>query len=135
MILTARQTSALDEREVEADEAIIEQGTPGAKVFVLVESAVAVHSGGDKITEIDTAGTVFGETSTLLGRNHSATVTTEIASRFYVIDDLPTFIRQNPESALTFMQHDGRPRRVDERSRRRQWVTKRARNSHQAVAT
>ncbi|MDP7395741.1 MAG: hypothetical protein QGF67_00255 [Lentisphaeria bacterium] len=56
---------------------------------------------GKKLSTVESGSTVFGEISTLLGHNHTATMT---ASGFYVIDGRPASVRGNSEIALGFMK-------------------------------
>ena len=104
MILSVSHMSDLVEKKLETGEVIIEQGTPVAKGYIPVTGSVKITNKDGKLSTVESRGAVFGEISTLLGHNHTATVTTATASRFYIIDGLPTFVRGNSEIALGFMK-------------------------------
>lgn len=104
MLTNTLRMSGCEERTFDAGERILEEGKPGDKVFVMSEGAVRVEIEERSVRVIEEPGTLFGEISTLLGRSRSATVTVVRPSRFYVIDDLPTFVRRNPEIAIELLR-------------------------------
>ena len=54
-----------------------------------------------KLATGESSGALFGEISTLLEHNHTATATT---SKLCIIHGLPTFVRWNSETAPGFMK-------------------------------
>tara|TARA_B100000809_G_C14907544_1_gene448589 strand:+ start:352 stop:741 length:390 start_codon:yes stop_codon:yes gene_type:complete len=104
MILSISNLSDLVEKKLETGKAIIEQGTPGTKVYAPVTDSVKITNKDGKLATGENSGALFGEISTLLGHSHTATVTTATASKFCMIDGLPTFVRCNSETALGFMK-------------------------------
>lgn len=84
-------------RTIPAGVSFLEEGTNGTNVFVLQEGEVRVTVGGREITFISERGAVLGEMAVLLDRPRGATVTTVAQSSFFVIDDLFSFLREDPE--------------------------------------
>ena len=101
MILPVSNLSDLVEKELETGKTIIEQGTPGTKVYAPVTDSVKITNKDGKPATGENSGALFGEISTLLEHNHTATVT---ASKLCIIDGLPTFVRCNSETAPEFMK-------------------------------
>ena len=91
-------------QEFPAGDLLIEEGSPGTSVYVLEEGEVTIDIEGTEITRVNAKGAIFGEMSALLGRSRGATVKTSTTSTFYVIDDLLTFLRQNPEMSLLLLK-------------------------------
>ena len=86
--------------ELKKGDAIIKEATPGGKVYVLDSGKVEISIGGKVIAESDNSGDIFGEIATMVGCNYSATVTCSEDSKFYVIDDFITFLKQNPDDSI-----------------------------------
>ena len=92
------------ETEFKKGEIIIQEATPGGKVFVLCEGAVKVTLEGKDIATCNEAGEIIGEIATIKGCNYGATVTATEDSRFFVIDDLLSYVKQNPEDSIKIMK-------------------------------
>lgn len=104
MIIPQLKLMGVNPEGVEQGVALIEQDMPGTSVFVMERGKVAVTIDGTEIAVVDKRGAIFGEMSALLGKSRGATVTTMADSTFYVIDDLLTFLRQNPEMSLLLLK-------------------------------
>ncbi len=90
--------------EFPTGEMLIEEGAPGTSVYVLEDGEVSITIDGTEITRVSKRGAIFGEMSALLGKSRGATVTTSKESRFYIIEDLVTFLRQNPEMSFLLLK-------------------------------
>lgn len=91
-------------RTIPAGGTLLEEGTSGTNVFVLREGEVRVTVGEREITFISERGAVFGEMAVLLGCPRAATVTAVAESSFFVIEDLRSFLRQDPELSWFLLQ-------------------------------
>jgi CRP/FNR family transcriptional regulator len=91
-------------RTVPAGGVLLQEGTSGTNVFVLREGEVRVTVGEKEITYISERGAVLGEMAVLLGRPRGATVTAVSESSFFVIEDLRSFLRQDPELSWFLLQ-------------------------------
>ncbi len=60
MLLGRLRICDLDEIRHDAGAAIMEKGNPGAKVYVLIQGAVAAESNGQIVREITDEGATFG---------------------------------------------------------------------------
>jgi CRP/FNR family transcriptional regulator, cyclic AMP receptor protein len=83
---------------------IVKEATPGGKVFILAEGSVEVTLQGKQIATANAAGEIFGEIASIRGRNYGATVTASEDSKFYIINDFVTFLRQNSDDALSVLK-------------------------------
>ena len=83
---------------------IVEEATPGGKVFVLKQGSVKVTLQGKEITETSTPGQFFGEIASLKGRNYGATVTATSDCEFFIIDNFISYLKQNPEDSITILR-------------------------------
>ena len=104
MIIPQLVLLEVQEQEFAVNTVLIEQGSPGTNVYVLSEGEVAISIGEREITRVTENGALFGEMSALLGKSRSATVTVTKPSKFYVLDDLLTFLRKNPELAILLLK-------------------------------
>lgn len=86
------------------DDVIVQEATPGGKVFVLKSGSVKVSLQGNKITDISKPGQLFGEIACIKGCNYGATVTATSDSEFFIIDNFITYLKQNPEDSITVLQ-------------------------------
>ena len=80
---------------------VLKEGIRGTKVYILKDGTVSVHTAGSQICRVNTTGTIFGEISTLLEAEHSATVIAETDTTFQVIEDLPKLLDENPRIGIT----------------------------------
>ena len=80
---------------------VLAEGERHREVLVLVSGAVRVSAKGADIRVIDEPGAIFGEMATLLDAPATATVTAVGECRFRRAEDGATFMRQQPEFALT----------------------------------
>ncbi len=84
---------------------IIKEATPGGKVFILKQGEVTVSINDKKITTISKPGEIFGEIASIKGCKYGATVTTNMESSFYIIDNLTTYLKRNPDDAIYLLQN------------------------------
>ena len=73
---------------------------PDKRPPLLDSGIVEISIDGKVIAESDTSGDIFGEIATMVGCNYSATVTCTEDSKFYIIDDFITFLKQNPDDSI-----------------------------------
>jgi CRP-like cAMP-binding protein len=90
---------------VEAGTNIVEEGTRGTELYVLVEGTVEISVRGMKVAERG-PGAFFGEISLLDGGPRSATVTAATDVRLAVVRgrDLPALVRAAPTMALRMLR-------------------------------
>ena len=93
------------ETEYKEGEVITKEATPGGKVFVLIEGSVKVTLKGNCLTEIDTPGELFGEIASIKGCNYGATVTTTSDSKFFVIDNFISYLKQHPDDSIKVLKN------------------------------
>ncbi len=104
MIIPQLVLMNVQEHEFDANEVLIEEGSPGTSVYILSEGEVCVSIDGKEINRITEEGAILGEMSALLGKSRGATVSVVQPSKLYVIEDLLTFLRQNPELAILLLK-------------------------------
>ena len=104
MLLTSLRILGMPEIEIASGETIIDEGKPGGKVMVLIEGTVEVFKSGEKVAEIDKPGNLLGETAMILGQNYGATVKTKDDCKFFEINNIYAFLRDNPDEALEVMK-------------------------------
>jgi CRP-like cAMP-binding protein len=97
---TKLDVTGLNEKEFKQDETVLEEGKTGSIVYILKEGSLRVEAGGNELVKFNTPGTVLGEIAALLKVEHTATVTTEEDSVFYVIDDFEAYFKDNSSAAL-----------------------------------
>ena len=90
----------LPRRTVPAGSAVIDQGSPGGAILVLVEGSVAVERDGARLAVFDTPGAVIGEMSTVLGRPSSASVRALDDVTVLEAVDGAAFLTAHPEALL-----------------------------------
>ena len=95
------EIEGLPEKAFRRGAVVLKEGKIGSKVYVLKEGAVSVYTAGSQICKINSPGTIFGEISALLSADYSATVVTEDDTVFYVIEDLPKLLDENPKICTT----------------------------------
>jgi len=100
LITTLAMIDDIEQTELAEGTEMMQEGSRGAKVYVLDEGSVRVMVEGNMLCDISEQGAVFGEMSALLSRNCTATVVVNEPSTFYVIDDLPTTVRKHPDISL-----------------------------------
>jgi CRP/FNR family transcriptional regulator, cyclic AMP receptor protein len=79
---------------------VIEQGTAGGQMFVLIQGEVEVLRDNVRIHKISEPGAVFGEIHVLLGGPHTVTIRTLKPSSFAIIEDPRQFLAASPEASL-----------------------------------
>jgi CRP-like cAMP-binding protein len=75
-----------EEREAPEGDRLTEEGRPGREFFILVEGAVDVRRGGEKLGDLG-AGDWFGEMAILRYKPRAATVTATSPVRALVLSD------------------------------------------------
>ena len=103
-LLTQVKAHKYEQKSYKPGDFLIDEGLPGSKVYVLNEGEVSIEIDGTEIAKVDKPGSVFGEMSAIMGRSANATVKVSTNSDFYIIDDLLTAIRQDPEIAITILR-------------------------------
>jgi len=98
------ETADLPEAKFEKGHALIEEGKPGAKVYVLKSGVVSVVAGGNVLARVSEPMTMFGEMSLLIDTKATANVIVEEPSTFYVIDDLMAYLITHPQSGIHIAQ-------------------------------
>jgi CRP-like cAMP-binding protein len=88
----------LPRRTVPAGALVIEQGTPGGAVLVLLEGRVAIERDGTRLVELDSPGALLGEMSTVLDRPSSATVRALSDVILLEAADGAAFLTEHPEA-------------------------------------
>ena len=87
-------------RQLARGEILIEAGGQGGQMFVLETGRLTVSRDGVDVAIIAEPGALIGEMAVLLGTDHSATVTADVASTVRVIDDALAFLERTPIVAL-----------------------------------
>jgi CRP-like cAMP-binding protein len=87
----------LPRRTVPAGSLVIEQGTPGGAVLVLLEGRVAIERDGARLAVLDSPGALLGEMSTVLDRPSSATVRALSDVILLEAVDGAAFLTEHPE--------------------------------------
>ena len=94
------EIEGLPEKTFRRGAIVLKEGKIDSKVYILKEGSVAVYTAGNEICKVNTPGTTFGEISALLSADYSATVITDADSVFYIIDDLPKLLDENPKVCI-----------------------------------
>jgi CRP/FNR family cyclic AMP-dependent transcriptional regulator len=89
-------TTALPERLLDAGDTLINEGTPGTMIWILVSGELDVSKGGMTVNRVVDPGAVIGEMSVLLQRPHSATVRATVPSVVRVADDGKALLNGDP---------------------------------------
>ena len=89
---------------VPAGEVLIAEGSPPARMLVLVSGAVVVEHDGVPFARIDTPGAVFGEMSAVLDRPATATVRAVGDLQVHVVDAPLAFLTDRPGAALAVLR-------------------------------
>ena len=87
-----------------AGETIIKEATPGGTVFVLIKGEVKVSLHDKQIALVSSKGQIFGEIASIRGCNYGATVTATADCEFFIIDNIITHLKQNPEDSVSMMK-------------------------------
>jgi CRP/FNR family transcriptional regulator, cyclic AMP receptor protein len=90
----------LPRRAVAAGSCVVEQGREIASLFVLVDGEVGVERDGIEIATVKTAGSIFGEVASLLGRPAVITARAKVDSVFLVAEDGPAYLAGQPEVTI-----------------------------------
>jgi CRP/FNR family cyclic AMP-dependent transcriptional regulator len=104
MIIPQLVLMGIDKKEFPAGHVLVEEGTAGAAFYVMEAGEVSITKDGKELARISESGQIFGEMSALMGRSRRATVTTTQPSTFFMVDDLLTFLRRNPEMAILLLR-------------------------------
>jgi CRP-like cAMP-binding protein len=73
-----------DRRTLEVDETLVEQGEPGAELYLLLDGVLVVEVDGDEVAEIG-PGAIVGEGALLAGGRRTATLRARSRCRIAVI--------------------------------------------------
>ena len=84
----------------DAGATVLEQGTTGGPMFVIVQGEVEVLRDKVRVAKISGQGAVFGEMHVLLGGPHNATIRTLKPSVFAVIENPRQFLAASAETSL-----------------------------------
>jgi len=76
---------------------LLAEGASTGVLYVLVEGEIEVVKGDFQITSVTEPGSIFGETSVLLGMPHTATVKTVTTARVHVVRNAEAFLQERPE--------------------------------------
>jgi CRP/FNR family cyclic AMP-dependent transcriptional regulator len=79
---------------------VIEQGTVGHLLYVLIQGEIEVLRDKVRVAKICEPGAIFGEMHVLLGGHHHATVRTLKPSSFAIIENPKQFLASSPEASL-----------------------------------
>jgi CRP/FNR family transcriptional regulator, cyclic AMP receptor protein len=79
---------------------VIEQGTIGGRLYVLIQGEIEVLRDKVRVAKISEPGAIFGEMRVLLGGPHHATVRTLKPSSFAIIENPQQFLASSPEASL-----------------------------------
>ena len=91
------QCPELPRRTVAPGDLLIEQGSPGGALLVLVAGTVAVERDGAGLAQIDTPGSILGEMSTVLARAASASVRAVTEVTVLEASDGASFLQGRPD--------------------------------------
>jgi CRP/FNR family transcriptional regulator, cyclic AMP receptor protein len=94
------QLHGVEERHFDPGQIVIEQGRRSGLLFFLLEGAVEVVKDGTRVATASQPGAVFGEMSTLLGGNHTATVRALKSCTFRVVENPHDFLANSPAVCL-----------------------------------
>jgi CRP-like cAMP-binding protein len=86
----------LPELELAAGETVIEEGSAGGSLYVLVTGQLVVGKSGQSVATIEAPGAMVGEVAVLLGRPASASVKVGRASIIRHALDGRAFLRSDP---------------------------------------
>ena len=92
----------LDEKRFSVGEVVLKEGDKGKDIYVLSVGEVSVSASGKEICRVEGNNNFFGEISCFLDTEYSATIRAETECVFYVIDDVETYLKVNPDAALCF---------------------------------
>ncbi len=81
-----RQGSALGRRDVDAGETLVQQGTPGDALFLVLDGVLSVEVDGEPIAEVG-PGALLGERALLEGGHRTATLRAATNCRVAVITE------------------------------------------------
>lgn len=79
---------------------VMEQGTEGGPMFVLIQGEIEVLLNQVRVAKISEPGAVFGEMHVLLGGLHHVTIRTLKPSSFAVIENPAQFLASSAEASL-----------------------------------
>ncbi|MEM1440880.1 MAG: cyclic nucleotide-binding domain-containing protein [Verrucomicrobiota bacterium] len=99
-ILSYCEQNDISVRTFEAGETVIKEGAEEDLLFVMKSGKVSIRRAELELSSIDYAGALFGEVSILVGGAYTATVISTEQSSFYVIENGPTFLEENPKLGL-----------------------------------
>ncbi|MES3000733.1 MAG: Crp/Fnr family transcriptional regulator [Pseudomonadota bacterium] len=92
--------ASLPEIRVPAGHALVREGMPTGRIYVLASGGFEVVRNGVRVIAITEPGAFLGEISALLGSAPMADVTATEDSVVHVLEDAATAVRRDPE--LTF---------------------------------
>jgi len=79
---------------------VIEQGTTGGPMFVIIQGEIEVLRDKVRVAKISEPGALFGEMHILLGGPHSVTIRTLKPSSFAIIENPREFLALSAEASL-----------------------------------
>lgn len=91
--------------EFESDKVLVREGTKGRTVYVLYEGEVSITQAFSELAVIREQGAMLGEIAALLEIERTATVITLTKCSMFVIEDLQTFLHDNPEAAQAVLKN------------------------------
>lgn len=92
--------AALPEKTFAPGAALISQGEPVSRLFILVSGRVSVRKGDHEVAKISEEGAIFGEMSALLGTPASASVVALEDVRVLCAENGKALIEENHQLAI-----------------------------------
>jgi len=83
-----------------AGDTVLGQGDRTGLLYVLIEGGVEVVKDDVVVATVVDAGAIFGDLAALLGLPHTAAVRALRASRFHVVANPQTFLKDHPSASL-----------------------------------
>jgi CRP-like cAMP-binding protein len=84
----------------DAGRIVIEQGSTGGPMFVLIQGEVEVLRDNMRVAKISEPGAIFGEIHVLLGGPHSVTLRTLKPGSFAIIENPHEFLASSAQASL-----------------------------------
>ena len=89
-------TAHLPEHRLDAGAVIMEEGSDGGEIWILVDGALNISKGGIVVNRVSHPGSTLGEISVLLGAPHSATVEAAVPSVLRLAADGRALLSSHP---------------------------------------
>ena len=97
MNITNIEDLNLPEVNFSKGDTLLEEGVASSTLYILQSGEVSITASGEQLCTCDVKGTVFGESSVLLGSKTSAKVSVSKDASFLVIEDAASFLKTQPE--------------------------------------